>query len=73
MLQPNVANIGKIPQKTVRAGVEDDSQVDYTVTDTTKNWICDSVKDGGMDQSSWGRDSSTQSTASASVEDTGRQ
>lgn len=45
------------------------TQVDYIVTDTTKTWICDSVKDGGMDQSSRARDSSTQSKAIVSVED----
>lgn len=77
LLQSNVAtaSTGKISQETARAGVEDDSKVDYTVpdmgTDTTKNWICDSVKDGGMDLSSRERGSSTQSKASASVEDQG--
>lgn len=54
--------------------MEDDSQVDYMVTDRgtdMKNWICDSVKDRGMNLSSRARVNRTQGNVSASVEDKG--
>ena len=51
--------IGKIPQESARAGVEDDSQLNYMATDIgtdmMMHWMSDLVKDGGTALSSRAR------------------